>query len=70
MPRDEPVQVDVLDVAGREVRRLIAMPLRAGPHRATWDGRDDSGSMVRAGVYLARVRAGSQESVARVARIP
>ena len=69
LARDERVDVDVLDVSGRRVRRLVSGSLSAGEHRAAWDGRDDAGSSVRAGVYLTRVRAGNVESVVRVLRI-
>lgn len=47
------------DVAGRLVRTL---DLAAGATRTTWDGRDDDGAAVPAGVYFAR-RTGSRESV-------
>ena len=69
LARDEHVEVDVLDVTGRQVRRLVTGSLSAGEHRAQWDGRDDMGSNVRAGLYMTRVRAGSVLSVARVLRI-
>ncbi len=45
------VSVDVHDVAGRHVRRLVAEDLSAGEHRIAWDGRDDRGSIVTSGVY-------------------
>jgi streptogramin lyase len=69
LARDERVEVDVLDVSGRRVRRLVAASLSAGEHRLTWDGRDDAGASVRAGLYLARVRAGSDLSVVRLLRV-
>ena len=53
------VDLAVYDLAGRRVRRLVADErLDAGPHHATWDGRDARGQVVSAGVYLYRLRAG------------
>ncbi len=50
------VQVDVLDVRGRLVRRLLNDIRGAGSHRVAWDGRDDAGAPLAAGLYLARLR--------------
>ncbi|MBK8164545.1 MAG: T9SS type A sorting domain-containing protein [bacterium] len=48
--------LEVYDVGGRLVRRLLAREtLAAGPHAVTWDGQDDSGHTVAAGVYLLRL---------------
>jgi flagellar basal-body rod modification protein FlgD len=57
-------RVDVLDVAGRLVRTWTLGSLGSGPHEIAWDGRDDSGTSVAAGLYRVRVRAHG-ESVAR-----
>lgn len=45
----------VHDVTGREVRRLATRHLDAGTHLLDWDGRDDAGAEVAAGVYVVRV---------------
>ena len=47
--------LDVFDTQGRHVRRLVQGALPAGPHFATWDGLDDAGSRVPAGVYCCRL---------------
>ena len=53
-----PVSLDVYDMQGRLVRRLIAGELAAGPHSVVWDGLDGDGRKVGSGVYLARLTAG------------
>jgi hypothetical protein len=63
------VEVDVLDVTGRRVRRVTSERHPAGDRQMIWDGRDDAGAAVAAGVYLARVRAGAEEGVVRVLRL-
>lgn len=56
-----PVTVEIYDVAGRLVRRLVQAEVRAqGPHAVTWDGCDDSGRDAASGAYLARIRAGAR----------
>ncbi len=51
------IQLDVLDLRGRLVRHLIQDRYAAGPHQVRWDGRDDRGQTVAAGVYLTRMQA-------------
>ncbi len=50
-----PATVEVFDTRGRLVRTLGNGLREAGEHRVTWDGRDDRGENVAAGVYLVRV---------------
>lgn len=53
-------RLDVYDARGRLVRQLGRGPLAAGRHEATWDGRDDAGAAVGAGVYLYRLEHGDR----------
>jgi flagellar hook assembly protein FlgD len=39
-----------------------------GRHAATWDGRNDQGSSVSAGIYFARLAVGGQVETAKVVR--
>lgn len=48
--------LDVYDAQGRHVRAL-GTALSPGTHHVTWDGRDDAGAAVRAGVYWYRLEA-------------
>jgi len=49
------VTLGVYSLDGRHVRTLLDAALDAGPHEATWDGRDDAGRAVRAGLYFYRL---------------
>jgi agmatine/peptidylarginine deiminase len=53
----ERVELAVYDVRGRLVRRLVDGERPAGMTEIDWDGRDDSGRRVAAGVYWFRLRA-------------
>ncbi len=48
-------RVVLFDLAGRRVRELCHERRPAGPSLVHWDGRDDGGREVPAGVYLARL---------------
>jgi hypothetical protein len=53
--RNAEVSLEVFDLAGRRVRRLLATTLPAGRHTMHWDGRDDRGAPVASGLYHARL---------------
>jgi hypothetical protein len=63
------LRVEVFDLAGRRVARLLEGTVRGAETRLTWDGRDDVGAPVPAGLYLVRARAGELALVRRVARL-
>jgi len=52
------VKLDIYNVSGQLVRTLVDGYQEQGRHTAVWDGRDESGKKVSAGVYLYRLRAG------------
>lgn len=56
--------LDVVDLRGRLVARLLDGELEAGEHRAAWDGRDAAGGRAASGTYLARLKAGGAASAA------
>jgi hypothetical protein len=57
LPQTMPVRLVIYDITGRAVRTLVDGTEAAGERRATWDGRDATGSRVRAGIYLCRLEA-------------
>ncbi len=61
------VDLRVFDVAGRVVRTLTAgRVLEAGRHDVAWDGRDDAGRAVGAGLYFYRLDAGALRETRRM----
>jgi photosystem II stability/assembly factor-like uncharacterized protein len=59
------VSVDVYDVLGRRVRRILAGSLGPGSHALLWDGRDDGGRVARAGTYFVRASSALESPVVR-----
>jgi hypothetical protein len=62
----ENVEVTVYDLAGRPIRNLTRGAQTAGRHLVAWDGRDEQGIRVHAGMYFVHVRVGSQARQVRV----
>ncbi|MBD3367130.1 MAG: hypothetical protein GF405_03005 [Candidatus Eisenbacteria bacterium] len=70
LPQPGSVDLCVYDVGGRRVRDLMrGERLTAGPHRVSWDGRDDGGRRVASGVYFVRADVGGRAQVRRVSLV-
>ncbi len=54
----ERVTLDVFDVSGRLIKRLVSGELEAGNHAAVWSGDDRDGRRVASGTYFYRLQAG------------
>ena len=59
LARSEAVRLDVYDLRGRLVRRLLQGPVTAGNHQVVWDGRDGHGRAVASGAYVYRMVTGA-----------
>jgi hypothetical protein len=61
------VDVSIFDLTGRRVRMLLTDPgMPPGAHSVHWNGLDERGARVGAGVYLVRIRVGADLRVARL----
>ena len=70
LPAAGPVTLAIFDVQGRLVRMLAASAtLPSGTHRIEWDSRGQDGRPVPAGVYFARLEAGSASRVDKLVRL-
>jgi hypothetical protein len=52
LPATQPVRLSVVNVAGREVARLVDRTLPAGQQAVEWRGRMTGGAGAPSGVYL------------------
>jgi hypothetical protein len=60
----------ILDLGGRIVRRLAGPePQEARAHDRVWDGRDDRGRALPAGVYRAVLTVGGRTLERKAARV-
>ena len=64
------VSLTVYDVLGRRVRQVWQGPLGAGSHRFVWDGRDEAGKGVAAGVYIYKVEIDGQVEAKKTTKLP
>jgi len=67
LPRAMEVSLDIYDLQGRLVRRLLnESPYVAGGHKQVWDGRDAGGQTTASGMYFYRFEAGDQKRVGKL----
>ena len=59
LPAGGDVTLEVFDVKGRLVRRLVSGTLDARTHTVEWDGRNQRGATVGSGIYFYRLRSPS-----------
>ena len=57
LPRNSFVSIKVFNELGRRVRSLVSQNMPAGEHNVAWNGIDENGRSVSAGIYFARVKA-------------
>jgi len=61
LPADKtPLSLDVYNLRGQKVRNIATGAYFRGTHQAVWNGRDDLGRKVAAGIYLIELRASGQ----------
>jgi hypothetical protein len=66
VPQHTALTLTVFDVEGRSVRRLVDGEVEAGMHQVQWDGLDDLGRHVPAGIYYASMQAGTLEETRQI----
>lgn len=54
------VTIDVYDLSGKVVKRLVNDETLPGSYSVTWDATNDNGSLVDGGFYFFKVRQGNQ----------
>ncbi|MBF0430696.1 MAG: fibronectin type III domain-containing protein [Fibrobacteria bacterium] len=60
------IKLDVLDVHGKLITRLINKVLPSGPHHAVWNGTDKQGNKVKSGQYFIRMHSGDFKSIRKI----
>jgi FlgD Ig-like domain len=66
IPQSGPVSLRLFDLGGGLIRTLIDGSLSAGPHEVQWDGRDQQGRAVNAGIYFYRLQVAGQSAARHV----
>ncbi|MBN2366038.1 MAG: T9SS type A sorting domain-containing protein [Calditrichaeota bacterium] len=66
LPRDEFVEMNVFSLTGQKVRTLFNGFLEKGYHTVTWNGVNENGSPVSAGIYIYELKTGDKRLVKKM----
>lgn len=69
LERDGKTALSIFDAKGRKVRSLTDQVRSAGWNVVEWDGKDDSGRLVRAGTYFAHLEAAEGQKTEKVIHV-
>jgi flagellar hook assembly protein FlgD len=58
MPASSEVNLTIYNIMGQKVKTLAKGWFEAGSHTVTWDGTNESGSVVASGIYFYKLNAG------------
>jgi len=58
LPGDVHVRLAIYNILGQQIRTLVNSPMNSGFHRLLWNGYNDRGQQVAAGVYFYLLEAG------------
>ena len=66
LPEADFTTFTIYNMAGQKICELASELMTAGTHRLQWDGKDNSGGSVSAGIYIARLKAGDITSTGKL----
>jgi hypothetical protein len=66
VPTASRVRLEVYNILGQKIRTLASGPMDAGFHTLVWNGRDDIGRSVGAGLYFYLLEAGKQRQTRKM----
>jgi WD40 repeat protein len=61
-----PVEMTILDAAGRRIRTLLNGRFPVGHHEAVWNGMSDEGRATASGVYFVRMMSAGSEAARKI----
>ncbi len=64
--QEEHVRLEVFELNGRLVRLLLNERKARGEYETVWEGRDEQGSLVKAGIYFNRLSVGKEQQARKV----
>ena len=60
------VNLEIFDITGKLIRKLIDNNLNAGSHELFWDGRDGKKNAVHSGIYFYLLRSGKEHKTKKM----
>ena len=61
-----PVAIDIYNIKGQLVRKLLNTTLEAGNHNIVFDGKDENGKFIASGMYFYKMQTGKFSSIRKM----
>ncbi|HET6401347.1 MAG TPA: FlgD immunoglobulin-like domain containing protein [Candidatus Kapabacteria bacterium] len=66
LPAQAPVSLTICNIMGNVVKTLVNAAMPAGMHSVSWDGRDEHGAIVPAGIYFVTLKSDESHVTAKL----
>lgn len=66
LPQKEKVSLEIFNIKGQKVNKLIDQEQNNGLHKVTWSGRDSFGRKVSSGIYFYRIISGKNKVIKKM----
>ncbi|NIA31449.1 MAG: T9SS type A sorting domain-containing protein [Actinobacteria bacterium] len=66
LPKGENVEISIYNSVGQEIQQLVNEKKPAGNYSISWNGTDNNGKIVPAGIYIYRMRAGDYVAIKKM----
>jgi len=66
LARDQKVEIDIYNIKGQKVKKLINEIRKAGSYKTVWDGRNEDNQTVGSGIYFYRMKSGTYTSTGKM----
>lgn len=66
MQQKQHVKLEIFDITGKLIRKLIDNEMNAGLHELSWNGKDADGNQVNSGMYFYSLKSGSKISTKKM----
>ncbi|MBN1597205.1 MAG: T9SS type A sorting domain-containing protein [Bacteroidales bacterium] len=70
LKKESHIQIDLLDITGKQIMKLTDTFYPHGEHSVIWDGTDSNGQKLSAGLYICRLRTGTFQNTIEISYLP
>jgi hypothetical protein len=66
LQQNQQVKLNIYDISGKLIRKLIDNELYAGLHEIMWEGKDSMGNNAPSGIYIYSLKAGTNKIIKKM----
>ncbi|MCL1827197.1 MAG: T9SS type A sorting domain-containing protein [Candidatus Cloacimonetes bacterium] len=66
IPADSKVELNIYNIKGQRVKKLINSPYTAGNHKIVWNGKNEQGQQVSSGIYFYQFKTDTDQDIKKM----